>query len=284
MLKYANGRHFAVVHDIVSFGVLVVEIVIPVESVPLIQLYDIDIAVEDAVSVVAPTTLVNENDVVVAVAGVHVNVNTVPVDPVKLPIVPLEADVNATVGRVVESVNVAVIVDVPTVVPVPVSATVCCARDVLDAMNMPDVIPWTLVKMNDVERTLAGVHVNVNVVPVDPVNAPTVPLGKDVNPTVGSVVESTNVPVIVDAYPTYPVPVSVNPCSATAVLEDARDATPTTFVNVKDVDVAVAGVHKNVNAVPVDPDNEPMVPLDADVNATVGSVVVSTNVAVIVDA
>ena len=81
-------------------------------------------------------------------------------------------------------------------------------------------------------------------------------------PTVGSVVESTNVPVIVDAYPTYPVPVSVNPCAATDVLDDARDATPTTFVNVKDVDAAEDGVHKNVNAVPVDPDNEPIVPFD----------------------
>jgi len=155
---------------------------------------------------------------------------------------------------------------------------------VLDAIRMPDVIPNTLVNMNDVDVTDAGVHVNVNAVPVDPLNAPAVPLTTDVNPTVGSVVESTKVPVIVDAYPTYAVPVSVNPCAATDVLDDASDATPTTFVNVNDVDAADAGVHKNVNTVPVDPLKDPIVPLAVDVNATVGRVVVSTNVAVIVDA
>ena len=77
---------------------------------------------------------------------------------------------------------------------------------------------------------------------------------------------------------------SVTPCAANAVFEDTSvDPTaPNTLENVKDVDVAVDGVHVNVNTVPVDPVNVPIVPLEAPVNAIVGSVVEFRKVAVIV--
>ena len=83
-----------------------------------------------------------------------------------------------------------------------------------------------------------------------------------------------------------PVPLSVTPCAANAVFEitSVVDGADTTFVNVNDVEVAVLGVHVYVNTVPVDPDNDPIVPFDADVNAMVGSVVEHRNVAVIVSA
>ena len=87
-------------------------------------------------------------------------------------------------------------------------------------------------------------------------------LNLNVNATVGSVVVSTNVAVIVDKYPTYPFPVIVTPCDAREVSEYVSVVAPCMFVNVNDVDATDAGVHVNVNVFPVDPDNDPIVPLE----------------------
>ena len=70
--------------------------------------------------------------------GVHVYVNTVPVDPDNDPIVPLEAPVNAIVGSVVEFRKVAVIVFAYPQHPLPEIVTPC-VTEVLDADNVPEV-------------------------------------------------------------------------------------------------------------------------------------------------
>ena len=169
--------------------------------------------------------------------------------------------------------------------PVPVSVTPCAASAVLVCTRVDPTAPNTFVNVKDVDVAVAGVHVYVKTVPVDPVNEPIVPLEAPVNAIVGRVVELRKVAVIVFAYPQHPLPEIVTPC-VTAVLVVIREpeVTAPTFVNVKDVDPPVVGVQLNVNTVPVLPASVSIVPLDVDVNASVGSIVDSVNVAVIADA
>ena len=161
---------------------------------------------------VTPNTFVNVNDVDDAVDGVHVNVNTVPVDPLNALIVPLDDDVNETVGSVVVSMNVAVIGDAYPTYPVPVIVTPCEGNAVFNVTIVPSGAYWTFVNVNEVDVEVTGVQLNVNVFPVDPLNVSIVPLESPVNAIVGRTVDARLVTVIGDAYPTIPLPVIFMVC------------------------------------------------------------------------
>ena len=150
-----------------------------------------------------------------------------------------------------------------------------CELAVLDEMRFPEVTPPTFENMKDVDDAFTGVQLNVKTVPVSPANVSIVPFVVDVNARSGSVVASLNVAVIGDESPWTPIPEIVTPCVESAVLDDVNVSAvaPSTFVNEKDVDEAVAGVQLYVNTFP-DPTSESMAPFDADVNSTVGSCVV----------
>jgi len=68
---------------------------------------------------------VNVNPVLADVAGVHANVNDVPVAPASVEIVPLESPVNASVGRTVDPRLVTVMGDANPTTALPVIVIVC---------------------------------------------------------------------------------------------------------------------------------------------------------------
>jgi len=257
-------------HVVVWLNVIVNVVVNPTNAYPEIVMPCVPMGVLDATIDPDVMELIPENvkDVDVVVAGFHTNVNTDP-DPLILVIVPLTVDVNATVGSVVPSVNVAVMTESVATLAVPVSVSACATSPVFVHTTVPDApsvpAPATLDIVNDVDVAVDGVQRNVNTRPVDPVILPIVPLDADVNAMVGSVVMSTKVAVIVDAYPTHPCPVMVPPCALNAPVAAVYVAVPpvhTTFMNVKDVFVIAAGLHVNVNDVPGDdPSRPPITPL-----------------------